>query len=117
MVLVYELFNGQESGHGGAVESMGQVDLSLITVTVDYYYVSGALLCNLYVVAIGGAYNCGGGMKGAEEGLVIKDGRGAATIHNDKLVVTVGVQGVVGRWSAGWSFARGTAACERFGLI
>ena len=58
-----------------------------------------------------------GGMKGAEEGLVIKDGCGAATIHNDKLVVTVSVQGVVRQWSAGWSFARGTSVCKQFGFV
>ena len=57
MVLMYELFNRQESGHSGAVESMGQVDLSFITVTVDYYYVGRALLCNLYVVAVGSVHN------------------------------------------------------------
>ena len=112
MVLMYELFNGQESGHSGAVEGTGQVYLSLITATVDYNYVSGALLCDVYVVTVRSAYSSSGGMKGAEERLVIKNGCGAATIHNDKLVVTVGVQGVVRGWSAGWSFARGTAACE-----
>ena len=91
MVLMYELLYRQESGHSGAVESTGQVYFSLITTTVDYNYVGGALLCNVYVVAVCGSYNGGGGMEGAEEGLVIKNGRDASTIHNDKLVVTVGI--------------------------
>ena len=54
-----------------------------MTVTVDYNYVGGALLCDVYVIA------SGGGVKGAEERLVIKNRCGAATIHNDKLVVTI----------------------------
>ena len=89
MVLMYELLNGQESGHSGAVEGTGQVYLSLITITVDYNYVSGALLCDVYVIAVGSVYDSGGGVKGAEEGLVIKNRCGAATIHNDELVVTI----------------------------
>ena len=88
-----------------------------MTVTVDYNYVGGALFRNVYVITIGGVYSSGGGMKGAEERFAIKNQCGAATIHNDKLVVAICVQGVVGQWSAGSNFARGTAACERFGFI
>ena len=117
MVLMYELFNRQESGHSGAIESTGQVYLLPITITVDYNYVGRALLCDVYNVAVGGVYSSSGGMKGAEERLVIKNGHGAATIHNDKLVVTVSVQGVVRQWSAGWSFARGTSVCKQFGFV
>ena len=62
-----------------------------IAATVDSDYVGGIFLCNLYIVAVGCVYNCCGGMKGAEEGFVIKNGCGAAAIHDDKLVVTVSV--------------------------
>ena len=88
-----------------------------MTMAVNYNYVGGALLRDVYVITVGGVYNSGGGVKGAEERLVIKNGRGASTIHNDKLVITVGVQGVVRRWSVRWSPTRGTAACERFGFV
>jgi hypothetical protein len=73
------------------------VYLSLITVAVDYYYVGGSLLRDVYVVTVGGAYYRGGGVKGAEEGLVIKNRCGAATIHDDESVVTICVQRVVGQ--------------------
>ena len=60
-----------------------------MTVMVDYNYVGGALLHDVHVITIIGVYNSGGGVKGAEERLVIKNQCGAATIHNDKLVVTI----------------------------
>ena len=91
--------------------------LLLMTVMVDYDYVGGALSHDVYVITVGGAYDSGGGVKGAEERFIVKNRCGAATIHNDKLVVAICVQGVVRQWSAGWNFARGTAACERFGFV
>ena len=60
-----------------------------MTMAVDYYYVGRSLLHDVDVVTVSGAYGSSGGVKGAEEGLVIKNRCGAATIHNDELVVTI----------------------------